>query len=374
MEEVIVISKSPEIKEQCVKLECENFKVSFFSSNDEFQKKKLKKTAIKAVFFDIELFSEGTFDCSLEKLRDCFECSPLFLWSKQDNPDFETIVKSYGLSGMIFLSDTTQSICKKLHSLKLLNEDAQIIFPEILNAIVGTSRSIQQLKKKILSLAKTNLSVLLLGETGCGKNLTARILHDLSDVAEGPFVQANPARLPLDLCEGELFGYKKGSFTGAVDNNIGLFENADGGSLFLDEIDSIPYPIQAKLLTAIDEGKIWRLGERSQRLVHTRIISATNVSLSYLQDTQNMRKDFFYRIAGDIITLPPLREHLEDIPDLVESFLLSQPTKTKLSASALDKLYTYEWKGNVRELNITLLRAIGSCNSSVILSKDIVFL
>ncbi len=204
-------------------------------------------------------------------------------------------------------------------------------------------------------IASTELSILITGETGTGKSLLARIIHEHGVRAEKPFVSLNCASLPEQLLESELFGHAKGSFTGATETRKGLFEEADGGTIFLDEIDTLTPAIQAKLLSVLQDHEIRRVGTNQPRKVDIRVITAANRDLSALIESGEFRSDLYYRVNGYHINLPPLRDRKEDLEALLENFLdkysarHGRPCAT-MSPEVLDKLMAYSFPGNVRQL------------------------
>ncbi|MDR1947577.1 MAG: sigma-54 dependent transcriptional regulator [Desulfovibrio sp.] len=221
--------------------------------------------------------------------------------------------------------------------------------------LVGEHPLMRDLKRKILDVAQTPAPVLLWGETGTGKEIAARCLHDYSPRADRPFVVVDCASIPLTLAESELFGYVKGAFTGAEHNRTGKLEAADGGTLFLDEINSLPYELQGKLLRALQEKFLTPVGATSPRKVDFRLLSSTNEDLRPAIEQRRFRSDLFYRLATVELTLPPLRAHKEDIPLLFNLFLehaaavygreVPRPGHADLAL-----LTAYSWPGNVREL------------------------
>ena len=220
--------------------------------------------------------------------------------------------------------------------------------------IVGTSAAIRQAFELLVLAAPTDATVLIEGETGTGKELVARALHRLSRRSQGPFVPVNCAALPESLAESELFGHAKGAFTGADRAHKGLFQQADGGTLLLDEIGEMPHPLQVKLLRALQEHEIQPLGaERPQRL-DVRVVAATNRGLAEAASARRFRSDLYYRLAVVTIQLPALRDRPEDVPALVAHFLRGTPGK--LGAGALEALRRYSWPGNVREMENVLQR------------------
>ena len=220
--------------------------------------------------------------------------------------------------------------------------------------IVGQSQPMVRVHQMIEKVAPTRATVLLLGESGTGKTLTARMIHELSDRAKYSFIKVNCAAIPANLLESELFGYEKGAFTGATSVKPGRFEEADKGTLFLDEIGELPQSVQAKLLRFLQEREFERLGSVKTRKVDVRIIAATNRDLAEAVTTGEFREDLLYRLNVFPVRVPALRERREDIPALLNHFLdkLSREYGRRLSfsPSALDALVRYDWPGNVREM------------------------
>lgn len=227
--------------------------------------------------------------------------------------------------------------------------------------IIGKSKIIQDVIKMIEQVAASQSSILVIGESGTGKELVARKLHELSLVSERPFVSVNCGAIPENLIESELFGHQKGSFTGAVVDKAGLFEVANGGSFFLDEIGELPLHMQVKLLRVLQDKTFRRVGGTKDIKVDVRIIAATNRNLEEEIAAGRFREDLYYRLNVILIRTPPLRERTEDIPLLSDFFLKKiyekqkKPIK-KFSKKAFDILVNYPWPGNVRELENTIER------------------
>jgi Nif-specific regulatory protein len=228
--------------------------------------------------------------------------------------------------------------------------------------ILGTSASMAEVFRLMESAAASPIAVLVEGETGTGKELVARGIHRASARAEGPFLAINCAALPETLLESELFGHRRGAFTGAVQDHIGLFEAAAGGTLLLDEIGEMPMTMQVKLLRVLQEGEVVPLGDTRPRKIDVRVVSATNRELSAEIAAHRFREDLYYRLAAFPIRIPPLRERREDIPLLADHFLAGAAERHRkwirgIDPAALDLLARFDWPGNVRELSNELERA-----------------
>jgi len=240
-----------------------------------------------------------------------------------------------------------------------------------LDRVIGVSPVMTALFEMVRAIAPTNSTVLITGESGTGKEVVARAIHGLSSRAEGPFVSINCGALPDTLLESELFGYMKGAFTDARTNKKGLFEAASGGTLFLDEVGETSPPMQVKLLRALQERRIRRVGGNEEIDVDVRVIAATNVPLEELVQQKRFREDLFYRLQVIPIRTPPLRERPEDLPLLASHFLenfVQQVGKriTGISEEALELLQRHSWPGNVRELENVLERAVALETTEVI--------
>ena len=221
--------------------------------------------------------------------------------------------------------------------------------------LIGRSAEMQQVRRTVMSLAETSADVLIYGETGTGKELVARCLHEHSERRRKNFVPINCGGLPENLAESELFGHEAGAFTSANRLRVGKFEHADGGTLFLDEIESMPMGVQIKLLRALQERSIERIGSNKNIPVDCRIVAASKSDLKELSDQHKFRADLYYRIGVAFIELPPLRERREDIPLLFEHFALLAASRysraaPELSGAQLADLMAHDWPGNVREL------------------------
>ncbi len=236
----------------------------------------------------------------------------------------------------------------------------------VLGALVGSSRQMREIFGLIEQIAPSNVPVLITGESGTGKELVARTLHDLSPRKSRPFVAVNCAAIPETLIESEIFGHEKGAFTGAAERRAGCFELASGGTLLLDEVGEMPAGTQAKLLRVLEERKLRRLGARTEQDVDVRVLAATNRDPRHAVAQGHLRADLFYRLNVFNIHMPPLREHMEDLPAMVEAMIGEMNQKhgrrvSGVSASMLDRLMAYDWPGNARELRNTIERAVVLC-------------
>jgi two-component system, NtrC family, response regulator PilR len=237
--------------------------------------------------------------------------------------------------------------------------------------LIGRSAVMQQLRDMIARVARSQAPVHIYGESGTGKELVARLIHESGPRSEGPFVAVNCGAIPTELMESELFGHKRGSFTGAVADKKGLVQSAEGGTLFLDEVADLPLHMQVKLLRVVQEKTVRPVGEAREESVDVRILSATHKNLAELVETGRFREDLFYRINVIEMRVPALRERCEDIPEIARAVLERMGRRTKatparLDAEALRLLERYPFPGNVRELENVLERALTLCNGGII--------
>jgi DNA-binding NtrC family response regulator len=244
--------------------------------------------------------------------------------------------------------------------------------------IAGPSVALREVLETAQKVAGTDATVLILGESGTGKELLARRVHRESEHADGPFVAVNMAAIPRELVESHLFGHEKGSFTGAVQQRIGKFELASGGTLFLDEIGDLPLDLQAKLLRAIQEQEIERVGGDHPIPTSFRLVAATNVDLEQAVKQGTFRPDLYYRLNVVPLRLPPLRERIEDLPSLVEFFIKRYNLRFKkrvagMAASTLKLLSNYWWPGNIRELENLVERLVAISPHEWITDEDLPF-
>lgn len=257
-----------------------------------------------------------------------------------------------------------------------LREPQQEIEGSVDSRLLGDSPPMRLLRKQIAKLARSQAPVYISGESGSGKELVARLIHELGPRTERPFVPVNCGAIPSELMESEFFGHKKGSFTGAVEDKPGLFKAADGGTLFLDEVADLPLPMQVKLLRAIQEKAVRAVGGQQEVAVDVRILSATHKDLAGEVAAGRFRQDLYYRLNVIELGVPPLRERREDLALLAERTLQRLAADcglepARLSAEALEKLKSYRFPGNVRELENMLERAYTLCEDDVIQASDL---
>lgn len=243
--------------------------------------------------------------------------------------------------------------------------------PYSFSSIVG----LEMYKQRALHLAQKEVNVLILGDSGTGKELFASSIHNASIRAHKPFVIMNCAAIPESLFESELFGYRKGAFTDARQDHMGRIEFASGGTLFLDEIGELPLSVQSKLLRVIEDNSVTRLGGNINRRVDVRYIFATNQDLGKLVSAKKFREDLYYRISAPCLKIPPLRKRKEEIPALVDRYLehcdYDHGARSTLTEGALSKLLKYHFPGNVRELHGILKNAVFICDNGMISDKNI---
>jgi DNA-binding NtrC family response regulator len=271
------------------------------------------------------------------------------------------------------LSDTLEALIgrKRLTSIDQLKADQEADTSD-LGSFATSSQAMRELLAIAKKVASADTSLLILGETGVGKEWLGRGIHSGGARKEQPFIAVNPAALPEQLLESELFGHEKGAFTGATKARRGAFELAHGGTLFLDEIGDMPVHLQIKLLRVLQERKIQRLGSETQIEIDVRLMAATNQNLESAMTEKRFRRDLYYRLGVMTLTVPPLRQRTEDIPSLVETYLdqfrtqLGKPQIIGTSVEAMRALQAYSWPGNVRELINVIERAVLLCDGDLI--------
>ena len=300
---------------------------------------------------------------------------PIAMFTAHGNMD--TAIKALKSGAFDFVSKPVDiNVLRNLitTALKLANKQDAVTSDS--PTLLGKSPAIEKVRKQIDKLARSQAPVYISGESGSGKELAARMIHENGARSDKPFMPVNCGAIPENLIESELFGHKKGSFTGATSDKEGLFKAADGGTLFLDEIADLPLHMQVKLLRAIQEKKIRPVGHEKEIPIDVRILSATHKDLKQMVDAGEFRQDLFYRLNVIELPIPALREHTQDIPLLAEHFLalLGQETNETmpvLSQEAITALQSYPFPGNVRELENILERAMTLCENNQITAQDL---
>ncbi len=331
------------------------------------------KLSSAGVILDLEGDTQSFFENSElmnKPLSAIVEIIPENIWEEEPNQ-----AEIVWISGNIKKHVIITSI-KTEDGFQLILQDSSKFNPPILNynhspeieAITGIP---QEIKNKAKAAASSSLPVLISGETGTGKEILARAIHKASEF-KGEFIHINCSSIPENLVESELFGYEPGAFTGAKNSGKpGLIKKADGGTLFLDEIAELPVNLQAKLLTAIETGKYFRLGGHIEEKVKFRLITATNRNLEKLLEGGKFRKDLFYRINGIKITIPPLRERTEHIEDFINLFISKHRGNIHFSPEAIEVMKAYDWPGNVRELENCIRYFIATGNGKQISASEV---
>ncbi|MCH3918706.1 MAG: sigma-54 dependent transcriptional regulator [Spirochaetia bacterium] len=273
-----------------------------------------------------------------------------------------------------------QELVEKLKKMVEANTIRRLVDKEIpmdSSTFIGESKSMIDIKKMISLCAKTKSNVLITGESGTGKGVVAKEIHNQSIGDNGPFLSINIGGVPANLIENELFGHEKGAYTGATTSKAGLFESADGGTLFLDELGDLPLELQVKLLTVINDREVQRLGDTVKRPINVRIIAATNKNLEDMVRNGKFREDLYFRLNVLRIQIPPLRERKEDIPLLAAGIIIKLKEKnmdlgiTGFSPDAIERLKEGEYYGNVRELENVIERAVLYADDNIIRADDI---
>jgi nitrogen regulation protein NR(I) len=289
---------------------------------------------------------------------------------------FDYIMKPFDLKKILSLTEAALAASCDLNRASQAQQSAGVSAEEIEGGIIGSSPAMQSVFKMIGQVAASDVTVMVTGESGTGKELIARAIYQNSLRAQKPYIAVNCAAIPDNLIESELFGHEKGAFTGATTQRIGKFELCDGGTIFLDEIGDMALATQTKILRALQEGEIQRVGSSETIKVDVRLLAATNKPLEEMVQEKTFREDLYYRLNVVRIQLPPLRERMEDVPLLVDFMLkrLARDSKAaakSISPEAMACLSKYTWPGNVRELENLVYRSAVMAQSETILIKDL---
>ncbi len=347
-------------------LSFEGYKIDEAADGDEGLKK-FKEKNYDLVLCDIKMPKLDGIEF-LEKAKEINNETPIIIISGHGN--IETAVEAVKKGAFDYISkppDLNRMLITLRNAMErnTLVEETKVLKRRVskVQEIVGESAPIKKIKDTIEKIAPTEARILITGDNGVGKELVARWIHEKSSRVKGPMVEVNCAAIPGELIESELFGHEKGSFTSAVKQRIGKFEQANGGTLFLDEIGDMSINAQAKVLRALQEGKITRVGADKDINVDVRVIAATNKDLLKEVEEKNFRLDLYHRLGVIIVHVPSLNDRLGDIPLLVERFLIDigneyGQSKKDMDEKALEMLQKHNWTGNVRELRNVVERLI----------------
>lgn len=382
--ETILIVEDKESMAQMLKETLETAGYRSITAKDGMEGiRQIKDNKIALVLTDLKLPKKDGMDV-LRTAREEDPTLPVILMTAYGSVDlavkaikegaFDFITKPFDTDHLLHLIKKAMENQRLVTENFLLKEEFSSVIG--MPTIIGKSGKIQEVAKKVQKVAQAKTTVLLLGESGTGKELFARAIHCLSARKQYSFVPINCAAIPKGLLESELFGHEKGSFTGAEMKKLGKFELADRGTIFLDEIGEMEPALQAKIMRVIQESEIERVGGLKAIPVDVRVIAATNKDIKKAVSEGLFREDLYYRLSVFPITVPPLRERLEDIPLLVDFFTRKfchemKTDEKKISQEVLDMLVGYPWKGNVRELENTIERSVILCDGNVILPEHI---
>jgi two-component system nitrogen regulation response regulator NtrX len=380
MARLLVVDDEDSVRDVLRQLfEYEGHEVSVAGSGDEALRA-VGRTAPDVVFLDVKMPGRDGLEV-LDELRKLAPESHVIMISGHGT--IHTAVEATRRGAYDFLEkplDTDRLLLTLRNALQVRGLSASVerlrSEVEARHEIVGASFAIRRVLERVELVAPTDARVLIRGENGTGKELVARAIHRLSRRADRAFVEVNCAAIPAELIESELFGHMKGSFTGAVQDRAGKFEQADDGTLFLDEVGDMSLAAQAKVLRALEEGRVTRVGGQGAREVDVRIIAATNKELEKEIEAGRFREDLFYRLNVVPIVVPPLRERREDIPMLAQHFATLMREKDglpprEIGADALARLKELDWAGNVRELRNTVERLLILARGDRVTAADV---
>ncbi len=344
----------------------------------------LQKEKPSVVLLDLKLGDENGIDV-LQQLLTINPGIPIIMITAHGT--IETAVEAIKFGAYDFVTkppdfDRLTMIIKRAIETRELKNQVKLLDSELegsMEGFLGKSEAMKSVIEQIRHIVRSNLSVILQGETGTGKTYIAGIMHSISARSDKPFIKVDIGSIAETLVESELYGYEKGAFTGADKKKVGFFERAHSGTIFLDEIENMSSNIQTKLLTVVEEKELYRLGGTKPVHFDVQLISATNSDIKKNVAEKRFREDLLYRLGEFIVTIPPLRNRQEDIPFLAHHFLVEANAEMKkhiieISNQALDLLTEYSWPGNVRELKTVVKKAVIYCETNTILPKHILSL
>ncbi len=338
------------------------------------------------VILDYNLPDEDGFSV-MTKIKSYSQNIQVVICSGQEKADVVLKCLNNGANGYVFKDEMMiEYLRKSVSSLSenaILRKEVEVLKDQIIDRnkysnIIGNSKEVLKVLRLIQKVEKNNMTVLVTGQSGTGKELVAKALHYNSNRSRKPFVIVNMGAIPTDLVESELFGHEKGAFTDAREKRIGKFEEADGGTIFLDEIGEMDLSLQTKLLRVLQEKEVTRIGSNKIMKLDFRLIAATNKNMLHEVKEGRFREDLFYRLQGFLIHLPPLKERGDDIILLGKSFLSdfckeNKMPQTQLSKDACSFMLDYDWPGNIRELKAVIERAALMAEDTIINVEDLTF-
>lgn len=351
------------------------------AANGQEARRKLQENEIDLVFLDLNLPDANGLEL-LQEFSSLYSNNVFIIMTAYG--EIESAVSAMKAGAFDYIVkpaklDEIELIIKKAHSWAEMKQEnhylkEQLKQHEAANGFISTSLQMKRIYELIERVSPSDATILLHGESGTGKSLIAKLIHNLSQRSQGPFIAVNCAAIPEQLLESELFGYEKGAFTGASASRAGKFEAAQNGTIFLDEIGEVPLSVQAKLLQAVQDKSFIRLGSNQVKQVDVRIVTATNRNLKQMVQDGTFREDLYYRLNIVDMQIPALRERKDDIPLLVEEFLEKHRRKFKknfhISPKLLTVLTAYTWPGNVRELQNAVERAAVLCGGEELSIQD----
>ncbi|MDR0603063.1 MAG: sigma-54 dependent transcriptional regulator [Bacteroidales bacterium] len=374
MSKILIVDDEPVIRKTLREIfEYEKYEIDE-AANAKMALKMIEKQAYKAILSDIKMPDMNGIEF-LEELQKAGKDFPVIMIT--GHGDVETAVEALKKGAFDFIQKPLD-LNRLLISVRHAFEKEQLVgetkkLKKKVNKqyeIIGKSPSIEHVKSIIERVAPTNTRVLIMGENGTGKELVAHWLHEKSHRSANPFIEVNCAAIPSELIESELFGHEKGSFTSAIKQRKGNFELADNGTLFLDEIGDMNLSAQAKMLRALQENKITRVGGEKEIPVDVRVIAATNKNIAQEIERRRFREDLYHRLSVIVIQVPPLRERIEDIPLLAQHFMnqiseIENMPPRHFSKEAFEELKKLPWKGNIRELRNVVERFMILCDKNI---------